>query len=201
MECLSKQSQDSTVADFGLTTSGSLTLESLAASHDELVKFPDWHEPARLLRAACGPSTDEQRRIAAALGYPFGNEPRDVLAASIEAWLEPALWGRSPPPATERQLAFLRGLGHVAGECGLVRPVASAWIQHYLSLRTAEGLESLGLRAGQRIHIERQFTDPDTGEISSFNDEGTVSSIGANGLVYFRGGNGKCAWPGDLRRL
>ena len=184
-----------------MRTSGSLTLKSDAASDDELVTFPDWHEPVRLLRAGCGPSTDEQRRIAAALGCPLGNEPRDVLAASIEAWLEPALWGRSPLPVTERQWAFLRELGHVAGERGLVRPVASAWIQHYLSLRTAEGLESLGLRAGQRVHIDRKFTDPDTGEITSINDEGTVSSIGANGLVYFRGGNGKCAWPGNLRRL
>jgi hypothetical protein len=163
------------------------------------VTFPDWREPARLLRAATGPSSDEQRRIATAVGCPFGDEPRGVFSAIIEAWLEPILWSREPLPATERQWAFLRELGHVSTFQNLVRPVASAWIEHYLSLRTAERLEALEVQAGDHLYRELSFTDPDTGEITSLGDVVTVSSIGANGLVYFRGGNGKCAWPGNLR--
>jgi hypothetical protein len=153
------------------------------------------------LRAATGPSTDEQKWIATAMGCPYGDEPRSVFSAIIEAWLEPILWSRDPLPATERQWAFLRELGHISASPDLVRPVGSAWIEHYLSIRTAESLETLELHAGDSVYRERSLTDPDTGEITRLDDVVTVSSIGANGLVYFRGGNGNCAWPGSLRAL
>jgi len=47
--------------------------------HDGSVTHPDWREPARRLRAATGPATAEQLRIAAALGCPHDDEPRGVL--------------------------------------------------------------------------------------------------------------------------
>jgi hypothetical protein len=96
-------------------------------------------------------------------------------------------------------MALLKELGHNGGPSVLSRPVASAWIEHYLSLRTADSLESLGLHAGQRVHIDRRFKDPVTGEITGFGDEGIVSTISSTGLVYFRGGSGKRAWPGNIR--
>jgi hypothetical protein len=135
------------------------------------------------------------------MGCPTHDEPRAVFSAIVEAWLEPILWSREPMPATERQWAFLKELGHVPGSADLARSVASAWIKHYLSLRAAERLEVLALQAGDQVYCERLFTDPQTGEITEAGDVVTVSSIGATGLVYLRGGNGKCAWPGSVRAL
>lgn len=164
------------------------------------VTHPDWREPVRRLRAATGPATSDQLRVAAAVGCPHHDEPRAVLTAVVEDWLRPLLHGQEPLPATERQLAFLRSLGHSHADTGMHRSVASAWIDHYLAKRTASALETLELKAGDLVHHEHLYADPETGEITDLGGLVTVSSIGSNGLVYFRGGNGRCGWPVNLRR-
>lgn len=169
--------------------------------HDVSVTHQDWREPARRLRAATGPATAEQLRIAAALDCPHDDEPRGVLTAVIEDWLRPVLHAEDSLLATERQLAFLGELGHVNASPEMHRTVASAWIDHYLSLRTADALEDLRLKAGDQLHRQHNYVDPSTGEVTNLGETVTVSSIGSNGLVYFRGGNGKCGWPANLRRI
>ena len=162
---------------------------------------PDWREPVRRLRAATRTATSEQLRIAAAVGCPFDNEPSGVLTAIIECWLRPVLYTEDPLPATDRQLEYSDKLGHAQVGREMHRSVASAWIDHYLSLRTADALESLRLKAGDRVHRQHEYADPSTGEVTSLDRSFTVSSIGSNGLVYFRGGNGQCGWPSNLRRI
>ena len=81
------------------------------------------------------------------------------------------------------------------------RTVASAWIDHYLSLQTAQALEALQPRTGDEVHHRHDYIDPATGEEVDLGGTVTVSSIGSNGLVYFRGGNGQCGWPTNLLRI
>ena len=169
--------------------------------HTASMSFPDWREPTRRLEAAAGPATVEQLDLAAKIGIRHDDEPRAVLAAAIEAFLRPTIWQERPKTATERQLAFLDELGHMAEMAELPRSVASAWIEHYLSLRTARELRKLRLRAGDVVDHEHRHVDPTTGELRVWSQEQTVSSIGGSGLVYFRGGNGQCSWPSHLRRL
>lgn len=168
---------------------------------DGLMTYPDWLEPARLLREVTGPATKEQLRVAEALGVQYSGQPRAVFSAVIEAWLQPTLWLKRPLPATDRQVDFLEQLGHHDDSGSLLRPVASAWIDHYLSLRTATDLEALKPRRGDRLHYENLAAHPETGEVIDLGGEVTVSSIGARGLVYFRGGNGRCGWPGKVRHI
>jgi len=161
--------------------------------------FPDWKESTRLLEEAAGPPTAEQLDLAATIGLRYVGEPRVVFAAAIEAWLHPAIRQEQPKPATGRQLSFLDELGHEHEVAGLSRSVASAWIQHYLSVRTARALNELQLSAGDLIDQEHRHVDPTTGQLRVWFQKQTVSSIGRNGLVYFRGGNGRCGWPTQLR--
>lgn len=147
-----------------------------------------------------GAATKEQLRVADAVGCPHAQEPIGVLTALIEAWLRPSLYGNVSLLATPRQLEFLESLDHEQPQGDMARTVASAWISHHLSVRTANALESLQLKAGDRVSHEREFVDPDSGEVSHHDEVFMVSSIGTNGLVYFRGGNGKCGWPSSLRR-
>ena len=97
-------------------------------------------------------------------------------------------------------MAFLEELGHPREVAGLSRSVASAWIEHYLSVRAARALEELRLRAGDVVDHEHRHVDPTTGEMHVWFQRQTVSSIGRNGLVYFRGGNAQCGWPSQLHR-
>lgn len=162
---------------------------------------PDWHEPVRRLRAAAGQATTKQREIADAVRCPYTNEPRAVLTAVIECWLMPTLYGDAAQPATEKQLRFLLELGHTEVSPTMLRPVASAWIDHYLSLQTADALESLQLKAGDQVHHVVDHVDLVSGEVADIGGLATVSSIASNGLVYFRGGNGACGWPTRLRLI
>lgn len=139
--------------------------------------------------------------LADAVACPHTNEPRAVLTAVIECWLRPTLHGDVPKAATDKQLRFLAELGHRDLSPTMLRPVASAWIDYYLSLRTAEALETLQLKAGDQVHYVVEHMDPMTGEIADVGHTVTVSSIGSNGLVYFRGGNGACGWPTRLRPI
>lgn len=120
------------------------------ARHHVAVTHRDWHEPVRCLRAATGQATSQQRSIADAVRCPYSDEPRAVLTAVIECWLRPTLYGDSPQAATEKQLRFLSELGHTDVSPTMRRPVASAWIDHYLALRTANALETLQLEAGDQ---------------------------------------------------
>ncbi|MEV4900668.1 hypothetical protein AB0K08_04925 [Citricoccus sp. NPDC055426] len=162
--------------------------------------FPGWREPTRLLEESAGPPTDEQLGLALKVGYRFTDESRVVLAAAIEAWLRPTIWQEQLYPATERQQAVLRELGHTGEVAELSRPVASAWIEHHLAARTAVALRKLRLRSGDIVDHEQRHVDPATGEVHVWSEAQTVSSIGRNGLVYFRGGNGRCGWPSKIRR-
>lgn len=124
-----------------------------------------------------------------------------MLTAVIECWLRPTLYGDTAQAATEKQLRFLSELGHTEVSPTMLRPVASAWIDHYLSLRTADALESLQLKAGDQVHYAVEYVDHVSGEVADIGGVVTVSSIGSNGLVYFRGGNGACGWPTRLRPI
>lgn len=179
------------------TTTGSVR-QKVATCSLGYVTYADWREPVRRLRATTGPATEELLRVAVALGCPHEAEPHGVLCAIVEDWLRPVLYGESSPLATERQLAYLASLGDTNVEPGMHRPVASAWIDHYLALGSAQALECLELVSGDQVHLKNDYIDPGTGEITDLGGTFTVSSIGSNGLVYFRGGNGKCAWPTKL---
>ena len=96
--------------------------------------YADWREPVRRLRDATGPASEELFAVAEKLGCAHANEPHGVLAAIVEDWLSPVLRGAQPLLVTEKQLAFLEVLGHVGGLPSMSRAVASAWIDHYLSL-------------------------------------------------------------------
>lgn len=171
-----------------------------ALGKDRRVTYTDWQEPARHLRSATGPATEELLHLAETLGCTHANEPRGVLVAIVEDHLAPVLHGAAPQPATEKQLAYLDGLGHDRMSSGTSRSVASAWIDHYLSIRTVQALEQLELMSGDEVQVVHEFVDAETGEVTRSDWTATVSSIGGNGLVYFRGGNGRCAWPSKLRR-
>lgn len=162
--------------------------------------YSDWREPARRLGQITGTATEELQRVASVLGCLHDGEPHGVLCAIVEDRLRPTLYGRISPMATEKQLAYLFHLGHSHIDPGMSRTVASAWINHYLAVESAQALVRLGLTSGDRVYVENDYVDPITGEVIGMRDEFTVSSIGANGLVYFRGGNGKCAWPAALSR-
>ncbi|MBU8743635.1 hypothetical protein [Micrococcus luteus] len=161
--------------------------------------YADWREPVRRLRDATGPASEDLLAVAEKLGCAHANEPHGVLAAIVEDWLSPVLRGAQPLLVTEKQLAFLEVLGHVGGLPGMSRAVASAWIDHYLSLATADALERLQLSAGDTVRVIQNDADPEAGELADLGRVVTVSSIGGDGLVYFRGGNGQCAWPTRLR--
>lgn len=77
---------------------------------------------------------------------------------------------------------------------GESRAEISAWIDHYLSLATADALEKLALKRGDAIRVRYQSDIQE----SPFYWSGVASSIGSQGLVYFKGGNGKCAWPRSI---
>lgn len=163
--------------------------------------FPDWREPVRLLEEATGPATEDQLHLADLVGLRHRKEPRGVMSALLQARLEPLIWQRDVPAATERQLTFLTTLGHRRALKTLSRPVASAWIEHHLALRTIAALRRLRLARGDEVIHISTFTDPASGQVHTVRTPVTVSSIGSAGLVYFKGGNGKAGWPVNLTRV
>ena len=165
------------------------------------VSYLDWSEPVRFLRERTGPATAEVLNVATLLGCPHNGEPHGVMCAIVEEWLRPVLYGNSSPPATEKQLAYLVSLGHPKVESVIPRPVASAWIEYYQSIHSANALTHLKLASGDRVRFKGDHVEPSAGEVSGIGRGYTVSSIGESGLVYFRGGNGKCAWPSRLCRV
>jgi hypothetical protein len=166
------------------------------------VTFATWYEPVRLLDERTGPATDQQRELASTIGFPLtGMEPMGVTAVMLEEHLEPLIWGRVPEPATDRQRVFLAELGSdEADNALLTKQVASAWIGHWLAVRTATCLRHLVLVRGDAVIKRTLWRNPQDGRLHEALDYVMVSSIGADGLVYFRGGNGQCGWPSSLMR-
>lgn len=154
--------------------------------------YTDFHEPVRLMSEAVGPATDEQHQLAAKVGLALDAEPRAVAAALLEDHLQPAIRGTDPLDATDRQREFLHQLGSdQADRPGLTRNVASAWIEHLLTLQTIHHLVQLQPERNDAV-IVRQVTEFEGKRMESLEYK-QVSSIGANGLLYFKGGNGQCA--------
>ena len=165
-----------------------------------MATFATWSDVVAHLEAQAAPATPAQRELAELIGYALDvATPASVAAAEIEAVLSPRIHGHEQPGATESQLKYLEVLAGVPAT-NMPRPVASAWITHYLGGRTARALRELRLEAGMQVVEHRDWVDEATGEIHSFENRRVVSSIGLNGLVYFRGGGGGCAWPSSLRR-
>jgi hypothetical protein len=166
------------------------------------VTFATWHEPVRLLDESARGATDQQRKLASTIGLELvGTEPRRVAAVMLEEHLRPLMWGEQSEPATDRQRAFLVELGsHEADDALLARPVASAWIGHYLAVRTAGCLRHLALVRGDAVIKRTLWKHPVDGRLCETLDYAVVSSIGADGVVHFRGGNGKRGWPSSLTR-
>ena len=168
------------------------------------MSFSDWREPVRMLKEQTGPVAAEQLELGAQVGFRLdGDLPRGVAAAMLEEHLHPSIWGaraQKPSPATLKQREFLEAIANDRSfePVSLSKSLASAWIEHYLSVRTAESLEKLQLRAGDQVTHQPKMVDYDTGELRTWSDRYVVSSIGARGLVYFKGGNGKCGWPANL---
>jgi hypothetical protein len=155
-----------------------------------------------LLEITTGPATDRQRELAGLIGLTvLGTEPRDVVGVMLEEHLRPLIWGLEPARATDRQRDFLTELGaSEADDAGLFKRTASAWIAHYLALRTIDCLRGLALVRGDAVIKRSTWRDPENGRLHESLDYEVVASIGSNGLVYFRGGNGKCGWPSSLER-
>lgn len=144
--------------------------------------------------------TFPQRELADTVGLKLSNEPAAVAIALIEAFLRPVLYGTSASLATPKQSAFLASLGHKPDSSDMPRPVASAWIDHYLSVRTLKSLRELQPKAGDSVRHSKNFVDPSTGEIETVETDVVVSSIGSTGRVYFKGGNSYSGWPTELSR-
>lgn len=128
--------------------------------------LPGSHVVFRLGAGRHGPRNSNIRNNippARARGCPrlkLSNEPAIVATALIEASLRPALYGTSAPLATPKQSAFLASLGHKADSSNMPRPVASAWIDHYLSVRTLKSLRELQPKAGDLLRHSKKFVDP-----------------------------------------
>jgi hypothetical protein len=167
--------------------------------------YSSWVEPVEILRSQCGPATLAQIALAHQIGLPLDPElPLTVAASLLDEHLHPTIWASNRHvrrPASSKQLEFLSSLAPELDAAAMTVSEASAWIDHFLSLRTIAALETLQLRAGDEVNQTVVFADPATGEVQDAEWPATVSSIGANGLVYFKGGNGKCAWPIALSRV
>lgn len=145
-----------------------------------------------MMSEAVGQATDEQRELAARVDLMLGDEPRAVAAALLDDHLEPAIRGTRPLDATDRQRDFLHQLGFShADQPGLTRGVASAWIDHLLTLQTIDHLIQLQPARNEAV-IVRRVTEFEGKRMESL-DYKYISSIGSGGLLYFKGGNGACA--------
>ena len=165
--------------------------------------FLDWREPVRILEMRTGTASEAQRGLARTVGLRLnGDEPHCVASALLDDYLRPLIWSTESEPATDSQRRFLSELGGVhATDPELTKSVASAWIDHQLSLRTIASLNLLAPTSGDAVIRRRSWRNPESGTIIESLDCFIVSSIGANGLVYFKGGNGACGWPSSLRRI
>jgi hypothetical protein len=124
-----------------------------------------------------------------------------VAAVMLEEHLRPLIWGKVSESATDRQRVFLAELGSDgADNAWLTKQVASAWIDHYLAVRTAKCLRHLELVRDDAVIKRTIWRKAEDGRLHETLYYVMVSSIGADGLVYFRGGNGKCGWPSSLTR-
>jgi hypothetical protein len=164
------------------------------------MSYSDWAPAVKDLETRTSGTTLPQRELAEAVGVMLSNQPGAVAIALIEASLRPALYGTSAPLVTPKQSAFLASLGHTADCSDLPRSVASAWIDHYLSVRTLNSLRKLHPKAGDLLRHSKDSVDPSTGEVETEETDVVVSSIGSSGRVYFKGGNGYSGWPTDLFR-
>lgn len=164
------------------------------------MSYSDWAPAVNDLQARTSGITLPQGELAEAIGLKLSNEPTVVAIALIEAFLRPALYGTSAPLATPKQSAFLASLGHEPDSFDMPRSVASAWIDHYLSVRTLKSLRELQPKAGDLLKHSKDFVDPTTGEVETVETDVVVSSIGSSGRVYFKGGNSYSGWPTDLSR-
>jgi hypothetical protein len=164
------------------------------------MSYSDWALAVNDLEAQTSGITALQRELAETIGLKLSNEPATVAIALIEAFVRPALYGSSASLATPKQSAFLASLGHKADNSNMPRPVASAWIDHYLSVRTLKSLRELQPTAGDLLRHSEDFVDPITGEVETVETDVVVSSIGSSGRVYFKGGNSYSGWPTDLSR-
>ena len=162
--------------------------------------YTDWQEPTQQLRAITGPPTKELLSLTNSLEFSHKHEPHGVLSALVEDWLRPVLHQQQSAPATEKQLNYLKTLTRSDANPNMTRPIASAWINHHLALRTIHALNQLKLKSGDKVQVKKESVNPETGEIVDIGGMFTISSIGANGLVYFRGGNGNCAWPDKIHK-
>ena len=144
------------------------------------------------------PTTDFQRRVAAALGVDISNDTREVAAARIHTAVGPAILSKAAEyEASERQIEFASALGlTVGGDSSLV---ASAKIADELFVRNKAALERLQLRPGERVRVRQQFEF--AGEQREWVEEFVVSSIQPNCRIMFKGGNGRGAWPTQVERV
>lgn len=141
----------------------------------------------------------QQLHLASLLGVDVSGDSESVASARLEDAVAPAIYaGQETRPATERQVSFGAALG-LSLSSDSVR-VASAKIDDELFRRNALALNSLELKAGDRV-VKRESFEMD-GRTHLLEREFIVSSVHPDSLrVWFRGGNGQGAWPTQLEKV
>lgn len=150
-----------------------------------------WEEVAQRLESLSSAPTEEQSRVASALGITLKADlPAPVAAIVLRTHLEEALMespGRdSEIPESLRSLEVELGISDSAElQTGTSAEVSAWYAARYMQM-TAEGLRHLQPQVGDVV------TRGDSPELM------VISSIGDNGRVYMKGGRGKAAWPNYL---
>lgn len=150
-----------------------------------------WEEVAQRLESLASSPTDEQLRVAMALGITLDADlPAPVAAVVLRSHLEAALMesvGRdSEIPETLGMLEDQLGITDRAELRTGSSAEVSAWFASRYMLLTARGLRDLRPLVGDVV------TRGDSPERM------VISSIADNGRVYMKGGRGKFAWPNHL---
>ena len=169
--------------------------------------YADWRIPLQAVRASCGPPTHEQRDLAQALHLVLAdNEPTAVVAARLHDALAGPL-GLAPAElrstAQQEFLEVLRDRVVLPELDALSWRVASAWIEHFLAVRTAAALERFEPCRGDLITVripalrtEKILPSwkPLTRVVSSISDSGRLN------LTRERGVDARASVPGESRR-
>ena len=142
--------------------------------------------------------TEDQQRVAAALGIDISRDTRDVAAGRIHTAVGPAILSkRAKDPASERQVELGKKIGiDVVGDSSLV---ASEKIGDRLFIINRAAAEKLQLKSGDRVRVRRRVEDG--GATEEHVEEFLVSSVQPNGRIMFKGGGCPGAWAGQVERI
>lgn len=152
-----------------------------------------WEEVAERLDSLAQRPTEEQRRVAEALGIAIDDDtPAPVTAVILKSRLSGALLENlSADAEIPESLIELEDELDSKSRAQLVtgsRLEVSAWFASRYMQLTANGLRELQPCVGD---VVERFDAP--------GDNLIISSIGDDGRIHMRGGRGKRAWPNHLK--